>query len=74
MTDHDAVLDAILEQTKAAGLVETDTDGHGRQIIRLTADGVRVARQLAMLDEDGQDALLAALLPGHAEPDLHTIW
>jgi hypothetical protein len=53
MTDHVAVLDAILEQTKAAGFVEIDTDGHGQQIIRLTADGVQVARQLAMIDEDG---------------------
>lgn len=30
--------------------------------MRLTPDGVRVVRQLAMLGEDGQDALMAALL------------
>ena len=34
--------------------------------MRLTPEGVRVARQLAMLGEDGQDALMAALL-GHED-------
>jgi hypothetical protein len=30
--------------------------------MRLSPDGERVARQLAMLGEDGQDVLMAALL------------
>jgi hypothetical protein len=30
--------------------------------MRLTADGERVARQLTMIGEDGQDAPIAALL------------
>ncbi len=30
--------------------------------MRLTPEGVRVGRQLAMCGEDGQDALMAALL------------
>lgn len=60
--DHDAELDAILEQVEAAGLVEQFTDEDGRPAMRLTPEGVRVARQLAMLGEDGQDALMDALL------------
>ena len=60
--DHDAELDAILEQVEAAGLVEQFTDEEGQPAMRLTPEGVRVARQLAMLGEDGQDELMAALL------------
>ena len=60
--DHDAELDAILEQVEAAGLVEQFVDEQGRPAMRLTPEGVRVGRQLAMLGEDGQDALMAALL------------
>ena len=45
-----------------AGLVEQYVDEQGQPAIRLTPDGERVARQLAMLGEDGQDALMAALL------------
>ena len=41
--DHDAELDAILEQVEAAGLVEQFTDEDGKQAMRLTPDGVRVA-------------------------------
>lgn len=62
MTDHDAELDAILRAVEAAGLVETYVGDDGRPIMRLTPDGERVARQLAMTDEDAQDALMAALL------------
>lgn len=58
MTDRDAELDAIIDQVEAAGLVEVYTDDDGRQAMRLTPNGERVARQLAMLGEDGQDALL----------------
>jgi hypothetical protein len=46
----------------AAGLVETYVDADGQQAMRLTADGERVARQLAMLGADEQDVLMAALL------------
>jgi hypothetical protein len=60
--DHDAELDAILEQVEAAGLVGQYVDEHGQPAMRLTPEGARVARQLAMLGEDGQDALLEALL------------
>jgi hypothetical protein len=34
--------------------------------MRITPEGEKVARQLAMTDEDGQDALMAGLL-GHEE-------
>lgn len=33
--------------------------------MRLTPDGERVARQLAMTDDDGQTALMEALLAEH---------
>lgn len=62
--DHDADLDAILEQVDAAGLVEQYVDEDGKPAMRLTPDGERVARQLTMLGEDGQDELIKALL-GH---------
>jgi hypothetical protein len=62
VTDHDAELDAILDQAAAAGLVEVYTDEDGKQAMRLTSEGERVARQLAMLGEEGQDELMAALL------------
>lgn len=58
MTDQTAELDAILEQVEAAGFVEQYVDEDGQQAMRLTPEGVRVARQLAMLGEDGQDALM----------------
>ena len=59
---RDAELDAVLEQVETAGLVEQYVDEQGQPAMRLTPEGVRVARQLAMLGEDGQDALMAALL------------
>ena len=62
MTDPDAELDAILEQVEAAGPVEHCTDEDGKETMRLTPEGESVARQLTMLGEDGQDALMAALL------------
>ena len=52
MTDHDAELDAIIEGAQAAGLIEVYTDDDGDEAMRLTPDGERVARQLAMTDED----------------------
>ena len=44
------------------GLVETYVDSTGRAAMRLTADGERVARQMALSPDDEQDALLAALV------------
>lgn len=64
MPDPDAELAAILAQVESVGLVEQFTDEEGRPAMRLTPEGVRVARQLAMLGEEGQDALMAALLEG----------
>lgn len=66
--DRDAELDTILEQVETAGLVEQFTDEEGRPSMRLTPEGVRVARQLAMLGEDGQDALMDAVLEGPTPP------
>jgi hypothetical protein len=60
--DHDAELDAILEQVEAAGLVEQFVDEQGRPAMRLTEGGLGVARQLTMLGEEGQYALMAPLL------------
>jgi len=59
---HDPEFDAILEQVEAAGLVEQYTDADGRQAMRLTLEGERVARQLAMTDDEGQDAVMDGLL------------
>jgi hypothetical protein len=68
VTEHDAALDAILEQVEAAGLVEQVVDEDGQQAMRLTPEGVRVARQLTMLGDDGQDVLMATLLEDGEEP------
>ena len=62
MTDHDAELDALAQQLVTAGLLELFTDADGDEAMRLTPEGEKVARQLAMSDEDDQDALLAGLL------------
>jgi hypothetical protein len=56
MTDHDA----LMQQLVTAGLLETFTDDDGDEAMRLTPEGEKVARQLAMSDD--QDALMAALL------------
>ena len=58
MSDQDAELDANLESAEKAGLVEVYIGDEGQQIMRLTPKGEQVARQLAMTDEDGQDALV----------------
>jgi hypothetical protein len=62
VTDRDAELDAMTKQLVAAGLLELFTDDDGHEAFRLTPDGERVARQMTMSDDDGQDALMAALL------------
>ena len=58
MSDQDAQLDANLESAEKAGLVEVYFGDEGQQMMRLTPKGEQVARQLAMTDEDGQDALV----------------
>ena len=63
MTDpRDAELDDLVEQLEEAGYIEQYVNADGEDAMRLTPDGERVARQLAMLDEAGQDALMDALL------------
>lgn len=46
----------------SAGYIVIVTRPDGRTAYQLTAEGARVARQLAMSGEDAQDALLAGLL------------
>ena len=60
MTDHDAEMDGMAEQLAEAGLIEVYTDDQGREAYRLTPEGEKVARQLAMSSDP--DALMAALL------------
>ncbi len=62
MTDHDAEMDALLDQLEAAGLVEVYVNEDGRNAMRLTPAGEQVSRQLAMTDDAGQGDLMAALL------------
>jgi hypothetical protein len=60
MTDHDAEMDTMVEQLVAAGLLETFTDGDGDEAMRLTPEGEKVPRQLALGADE--DALMEALL------------
>ena len=55
-------MDALMEQLVTAGLLELFTDDDGDEAMRLTPEGEKVARQMAMTDDDGQDALIGALL------------
>jgi hypothetical protein len=57
--DHDAEMDAMVAQLVTAGLIETFTDDNGDEAMRLTPDGEKVARQLALGDDE--DELLEAL-------------
>jgi DNA-binding MarR family transcriptional regulator len=65
--DRDDQFDAMVEMLEQAGLVETYVDSDGRGAMRLTAEGERVARQMAMSSEDEQDLLLAALVEAAEE-------
>ncbi len=65
MTDDmsDAEMDAIVAELERAGLVEEFTDDQGRPSMRLTEQGVRVGRSLALAGDDTDaEAVLAALL------------
>ena len=59
---NDAYLDAMLELLDGAGLVEQYVNEDGKEAMRLTAEGEKVARQIPFSSEDEQDALLAALV------------
>jgi hypothetical protein len=53
MTEHDAEMDALMQSLVEAGLLELFTDDDGDEAMSLTADGEKVARQLALgADED----------------------
>jgi DNA-binding MarR family transcriptional regulator len=65
MTHHDDEMDAILEQLEGAGLVEVYVNADGKQAMRLTDDGERLARQMAMSQDP--DAVLDALLEAQSE-------
>ena len=65
MTDHDAEMVTILELLEGAGLVEVYVDADGNQAMRLTDDGGRLARQMAMSDDP--DGMLDALLEAQSE-------
>jgi hypothetical protein len=64
MIEHDAEMGALVQQLVTAGLIETFTDDDGDEAMRLTPDGEKIARQLALgADEDALlEALLEALL------------
>jgi len=47
---------------QAAGLVEVYTDDDGDEAMRLSPEGEKVARELAMTDDDGADAPIKGLL------------
>jgi len=61
MTGHDAEMDALRDQLAEAGLIEVYTDDQGGEAYRLTPEGEKVARQLAMTErEEEAPALLLA--------------
>jgi hypothetical protein len=55
--DHDAEYDRLVTELVEAGPVERTEDG-----VKLTSEGEKVARQLAMSGDDGQDELMKGLL------------
>jgi hypothetical protein len=68
-----AQLVAMLED---AGLVEVYTDDQGREVYRLTEDGVRVGHMLAMVEGEDADTVLSlaaelALSPGRIAQGRH---
>ena len=65
MTDDDDEMDAILELLAGAGLVEVYVNADGKQAMRLTDDGERLARQMAMGEDP--DAVLDTLLEAQSE-------
>ena len=59
---RDEELETLVVQLEEAGLVEQYTNADGKEAMRLTPAGEKVARQLAMFGEAGQDELMDALL------------
>jgi hypothetical protein len=53
---------------KERGLIEIHTDEQGRQVYRLTDDGVRLGNMLAMVEGADADAVLDALLTSETNP------
>lgn len=65
MTDHDAEMDALAEQLRAAGLLTISTDAQSGTVYTLTPEGERMAQQPAMSgDESPLDALLGGVEEG----------
>ena len=62
MTDHEPDVQATIDMLVEVGMVEEYVHEDGKPALRLTPKGERVARQLAMTDEDGAAVLLDALL------------
>jgi hypothetical protein len=60
VTDCSAELDALAAQLAEAGMSDIYTDDQGKEAYRLTPEGEKVARQLAMSGDP--DGLLYALL------------
>ena len=58
-----AQLVAVLED---ASLVEVYVNAEGQEAYRLTDESVRVGNMLAMVEGEGADAVLEALLPARA--------
>jgi hypothetical protein len=54
-------MDAIVAQLRDAGLLTIGRDAEGQETWTLTAEGVQVARQLAMGDEATINAILDAV-------------
>ena len=65
MTDDtmtDAELDAILDELEAADLVEQYVTEDGKPAMRLTEQGVRVRRSVALAGDEDAQVVLDALL------------
>ena len=50
------------------GLIEVHTDEEGRQVFRLTDEGVRVGNMLSMVEGADADAVLEALSISDEDP------
>jgi len=61
--DHDAELDAIVEELERAGFVTIGADADGEETWTLTPTGEQIALQLSMSSEDDAAALLEAAGP-----------
>ena len=62
-----AELAQLVAMLEGAGLVEVYVDDEGREVYRLTDEGVRVGHLLAMGREADGDAVLQGLLEHHQD-------